>query len=168
VIRYQITDGAGGVLRTDVDYIQVRERHLEARELASFVRRAMTIGPPVLANDRLDVALACGAAGVHLRSGSIAPEFVRRLAPPGFLISVACHNADDVEQAQGADMVLLAPIFRPLSKVDSRGSLGLEELRRISRLSSVPVIALGGITEKNAAQCIEAGARGVAGISLFR
>jgi thiamine-phosphate pyrophosphorylase len=167
VIRCQITDGSAR-LHTDVDFIQIRVLEATARELVRIVRLAMTAGPRVLVNDRLDVALACGAAGVHLRGGSIDPLLARPIAPAGFIISVACHDEADVARATGADLVVLAPIFHPLSKAGSRRPLGLDYLRRISLGTSIPVIALGGITESNAAACVEAGASGVAGISLFR
>jgi len=167
VIRCQITNGPDTPLRHDVDLIQVRERNLPARQLAEFVRRAMTAGPRILVNDRLDVALACSAAGVHLRSRSVSPKVVRRIVPPAFLITVACHDEREVLEAEGADFVLLAPVFRPISKVDSRPPLGIERLRIIIRQSPVPVIALGGITRENAPACIDAGAVGIAGISLF-
>jgi thiamine-phosphate pyrophosphorylase len=172
VIRYQITDGLAGVdedawfarLRRDVDFIQIREPALNARHLARIVRRAMTLGPAVLVNDRADVAIACGAAGVHLKSGSISPLKISR---PGFMISVACHHADDVKKAGGADYIVLAPIFQPLSKTSTRHLVGLEALREIAATCPIPIIALGGITESNAIQCVEAGAKGVAGITLF-
>ena len=172
VIRYQITNGLAEVdedawfarLRPDVDFIQIREPALNARHLARIVRRAMTLGPAVLVNDRADVAIACGAAGVHLKSGSISP---RQLSRPGLMISVACHHADDVKKAGGADFIVLAPIFQPLSKPADRQPLGLGALREIAAGCQIPIIALGGITESNAIQCVEAGAKGVAGITLF-
>jgi thiamine-phosphate pyrophosphorylase len=167
VIRIQITDGADSLsgLRGDVDFIQVRDRDATARDLARQVRAAMRIAP-VLVNDRADVAIACGAAGVHLRAGSIAASEIRKLAP--LIVTVSCHSAADVEAAGSADYVLLAPIFSPLSKIDTRTPLGLDKLREICAATSIPVIALGGITAANAQACIEAGAKGIAGITLFQ
>jgi len=177
VIRYQITNGraAAGAdewLRTldpGVDFIQIREPDLSARDLARLVRLAMerTHRPRILVNDRADVAIACGAAGVHLRSGSVAPDTIRRIAPAGFVISVACHNAEDIRRAAGADYAILAPVFRPLSKEQSRPLLGLDAFRALATDSSIPVLALGGITEENTTACMDAGAAGIAGISLF-
>jgi thiamine-phosphate pyrophosphorylase len=166
VIRIQIADGSGP-FSSGADFIQVRDHKAPARDLARMVREAMQFAP-VLVNDRADVAVACGAAGVHLRSGSIAPAEIKRWAR--FVVSVSCHSAADVQraEAEGADYAILAPVFSPLSKKDSRGPLGVEVLRRISAGSGIPVIALGGITESNIADCIEAGAAGVAGITLFR
>ncbi len=166
MIRIHITDGAGG-FATGVDFIQVRNRDASARDLTRIVREAMQFAA-VLVNDRADVAIACGAAGVNLRSGSIAPHQIKKLAP--LIVSVACHGAADVEkaEAEGADYAVLAPIFSPLSKQDSRVPLGLEVLRQICATSKIPVIALGGITEANAPECVKAGAAGLAGITLFR
>jgi thiamine-phosphate pyrophosphorylase len=174
VIRYQITDGTAALdperwfarLRADVDFIQIREPELAAGDLADLVRRAIKVSScPILVNDRIDIALACGAAGAHLRSGGVSPRIVKTMG--NLLVSVACHNLDEVRSAEGADYAILAPVFKPLSKSDSREPLGLANLQRLVRASSVPVIALGGITEANTTHCIEAGAAGVAGITLF-
>jgi thiamine-phosphate diphosphorylase len=174
LIRYQITDGSAhpdedrwlARISAKTDFIQIRERDLSTRDLSRLVRKVAGMAK-VLVNDRIDVAIACDAAGVHLRSGSLAPELVRKLAPPGFVITVACHSAEDVQNAAGADYVILSPVFKPLSKQDSREPLGISALERIAKTSAVPVIALGGITECNMGLCIEAGAVGVAGITLF-
>jgi len=167
VIRYQITDGTIPP-SPSADFVQVRNDALSTRELIALVRRMMAQAQPVLVNDRIDVAIAAGSAGVHLKSNAIAPERVRKLVPRGFLITVACHSEDDVLNAAGADYALLSPIFSPLSKPDTRQPLGLDELARIARRSKIPILALGGITPDNAASCIAAGAGGIAGISLFR
>ena len=163
-----ITDGSGSLSHADADFIQVREPGLSARELADYVRSLS--GSRVLVNDRADVAIACGAAGVHLRDGSVSPAVIRRIAPSGFVISVACHDAAAVFRAadEGADYAVLAPVFAPLSKPSVAPPLGLDALRAITAQARIPVIALGGITWENAPQCIEAGAAGVAGITLFR
>jgi thiamine-phosphate diphosphorylase len=170
-----ITDGSGrcGDLspRSYVDFLQVREPGLTARELAGVVSKMIASGGPrILVNDRADVAIACGAAGVHLRGNSVAPFRIRRIAQPGFVISVACHDAGAVSRAadEGADYAVLAPIFAPLSKPLTRPPLGLDALRAIAKSSRIPVIALGGITPQNAEICVEAGSAGVAGITLFQ
>ena len=170
MIRCQITNGFGtSLLSPEADLIQIREPEFSARELEVYVRQALALKlrGRILVNDRLDVALATGTAGVHLKSNGISPKLVRQLAPTGFVITVACHNLDDVLAAEGADYVLLSPVFAPLSKVDSRIPLGLTELSRIALLSPIPVLALGGIDEARSTACLEAGAVGVAGISLF-
>ncbi|HVY92014.1 MAG TPA: thiamine phosphate synthase [Bryobacteraceae bacterium] len=170
MIRIVITAGAEPFC-AGADFVQVREPELEARALARVVRGWMAAGNSrVLVNDRTDVAIACGAAGVHLRDHSIAPSRIRQIAPAGFVITVACHDADGVFRAadEGADYAVLAPIFAPVSKPATTLPLGLDALRAIAAKTRIPVIALGGITSENAPQCVEAGAAGVAGITLFR
>jgi len=173
LIRIQITDGTAlqdearwrAGLNPGVDFIQVRERDASASDLARLVRMAMRVAP-VLVNDRTDVAIACGAAGVHLRAGSLGPREIEKLGR--MVVTVACHSAEDVEAAEGAEYAVLAPVFSPLSKAETKEPLGLDEFRRICARSRMPIIALGGITPANAPLCVEAGAAGVAGITLFR
>jgi thiamine-phosphate pyrophosphorylase len=152
------------------DWVQIRDKELPARELIAVVRRAMAWGGKILVNSRVDVGIAAGAAGVHLPAGSIAASEWRRITPAGFLIGLSCHSLDEVLRAEreGADYVVFGPVFAPLSKTSDLAPRGLEELGRVARAVKIPVLALGGITEKNAAECVEAGAAGVAGISMFR
>ncbi len=151
-----------------VELLQIRERDLSGRRLAELTRKVLALPnsqrTQILINDRADVAMACGAHGVHLRDGAVSPEYFAR---PGFIVTVACHGISGLERTRGADFVLLAPVFSPRSKTDLRHPLGLEVLREAARVSPVPVIALGGITSENAPACMAAGAAGIAGISYF-
>lgn len=175
MIRYQITNGcysrdrAGwmGTLSDDVDFIQIRERDLSARDLVRLTREVISrVRAKVLVNDRIDVAIAAGAVGVHLRSGAISPQRVKALKP-GMIVTVACHEPSNFANIEGADFALLAPIFRPSSKEAHQEPIGIEGLRWCVEVSPVPVLALGGITAQNAAACIQAGAAGIAAITLF-
>jgi thiamine-phosphate pyrophosphorylase len=154
----------------NADWVQIRDKGLGARELMELVRRAMGLAGTVLVNTRVDVALAAGAAGVHLPSESIAASEWRAIVPEGFLIGVSCHSLDEVVRAEneGADYVLFGPVFAPLSKTSDLTPRGLEELGRVCGSVKIPVLALGGITWENSQSCVEAGAAGVAGITLFR
>jgi thiamine-phosphate pyrophosphorylase len=179
-IRCLITDGTASDdepkwldriaawIAVGVELLQIRERDLPVRQLAGLTRKVLFLpnphGTKILINDRADVAIACGAHGVHLRDGSVLPEVFAR---PGFLVSIACHSVGGLERTRGADFILLAPIFKPLSKTDTRPVLGTGAIQEIARLSPIPVLALGGITAANAYLCLEAGAAGVAGISYF-
>jgi thiamine-phosphate pyrophosphorylase len=169
--RYCITDSlevAERAARDAVDLIQIRAKELSGRALTELVRSAVAVaGSNVLVNTRTDVALACGAGGVHLPAGSIAPSTIRRIAPSGFLIGVSCHTIEELKEAEreGADFAVFGPIFSSITKTVT--PMGLDELRRATTRVRMPVYALGGVTKENASSCIEAGAAGVAGISLF-
>jgi thiamine-phosphate pyrophosphorylase len=158
----------------DVKWIQIREKDLGARELLDLVRRAVALASPhgtgVIVNERMDVAIAAGAAGVHLPAGSIEVDRWRAIAPPGFLIGASCHTIDEVRGAEstGADYVLFGPVFAPLSKLSDLAPREIEGLKEAARAVRIPVLALGGITKENTQMCVDAGAAGVAGISLFQ
>jgi thiamine-phosphate pyrophosphorylase len=173
VKRYCITDSADVAARAaaaGAAMIQVRAKWLAARDLTALVRRVIEAarGVPVLVNTRVDVALACGAQGVHLPAHSPAPEFVRAIAPRGFLVGISCHTLEELARAaeEGADFAVYGPVFATRSHPASR-PLGLDALAAATRQVRLPIYALGGITEENAPLCIAAGAAGVAGISLF-
>lgn len=155
-----------------VDLIQIREKDLPLRDLSALVRDAVAAcrHARVLVNTRVDVALACRAAGAHLPAGSPPPSAWRPITPPGFLIGVSCHDIGELVQAgrEGADYALFSPVFRPLSKQDDRPLHGLDGLRRACAAVTIPVYALGGVTAENSALCLQAGAAGVAGITLFQ
>jgi thiamine-phosphate pyrophosphorylase len=154
-----------------VDLVQIRERDLDAGALASLVREAVAAtrrtATRVVVNDRLDVALACAADGVHLRSDSVAIAAVRRLAPPAFLVGRSVHTVEDLASAAGADYVIAGTVFPSRSKPDSGTVLGLDGLQAIVRASEAPVLAIGGIDEDRIPDVAAAGASGVAAIGLF-
>ena len=158
-----------------VELLQIRERDLPVRDLAAVTRQVLNLPNPhntkILVNDRADVAIACGAHGVHLRDGSPSPALFAGCGLPGFVRTVACHKVPDtneeVELLEGADFVLLAPIFQPLSKSSQSPALGTAAIERFVRRCPTPVLALGGISRDNAQACIEAGAAGIAGIKCF-
>ena len=124
----------------------------------------------LLVNDRVDIARAAGADGVHLTSQSLPADVVRKICGPEFLIGVSTHSLAEARAAQhaGADFVVFGPIFDTESKRAFGEPQRLDKLREVtSDLGEFPVIAIGGITRDNRASCIAAGASGIAGISMF-
>jgi thiamine-phosphate pyrophosphorylase len=159
-------------VQAGVDLIQVRERDLDGRPLATLVAQLVRLtrgtATRVVVNDRLDVALACGADGVHLRGDSMPPEAARSIAPVGFLIGRSVHDEQDEKTASaGADYLVAGTVFPTPSKAGLTAWLGVEGLARICRSASVPVLAIGGVTVDRLPSIAAAGAAGIAAISLF-
>ena len=162
------------------DFVQIREKDLSAKALLQLARDAVSAGvatgtPGLLVNDRLDVAIAAGAAGVHLGESSLAAGDVTRWcgsahAPADFLMGVSCHGLQEVVAAEeaGANCVFFGPVFDTPSKRSFGLPQGLDRLREACRLVKIPVVAIGGVDEKNAAQCVKAGAAGIAAIRMFQ
>ena len=153
------------------DAIQLRDKSCSTRELIRIGRTLRTItsrsSTLFIVNDRLDVALSCGADGVHLGQGDTRTDVARQITPPGFIIGVSVSTVDEAirGEREGADYVALSPTFSSGSKLDAGPGHGLEMLREIQRNVSVPVIAIGGINSGNVRDVIAAGAAGVAVIS---
>jgi thiamine-phosphate pyrophosphorylase len=177
--------------RAHVDYIQLREKDLSARELEILTREVLSVARDsaplrtenrelrtrLLINSRTDVALAAGADGVHLRADDLSPREVRQVLeisvhrPPAtdhFLVAASCHSNEDVIRAEreAADFAVFAPVF---GKRGTAGTppAGLAALREACR-AKIRVLALGGVTMENAASCLEGGAAGIAAIRLFQ
>lgn len=169
-----------------IDWIQIREKDLSGKECATLTREALrcvarasssvSCASRVLVNDRLDVALAEHAGGVHLGESSLPVEEAKRLIatvqPPlqDFLVGVSCHTLEAVQNAAraGTDYVFFGPVFATPSKAVFGQPQGLPRLTQACRAVEIPVIAIGGITLENAAQCIASGAAGIAAIRLFQ
>jgi thiamine-phosphate pyrophosphorylase len=205
--RHQLADDESGrqrklldkiaeAARCGVDYVQLREKDLCSRDLEELAARAAqvirdhskraepgtetwTARTRLLINSRVDIALAAGLDGVHLRSDDISPRDVRdiwRVAGPRnshretqtCIVAVSCHSAEDVVRAeeQGADFAVFAPVFGKRDMPETPVA-GLGALREACR-AEVPIFALGGVSLENAQGCLTAGAAGIAGIRLFQ
>jgi thiamine-phosphate pyrophosphorylase len=161
-----------------INWIQIREKDLGTRALAELVRLACAAtretGARILVNDRLDVALATGAAGVHLGGLSLPVEAVaewrRSAGHMEFRIGVSCHSVEAARQADvaGADYIFFGPVFATPSKTGFGEPQGIERLGEVCRAVGIPVLAIGGVTAENAPSCFAGGAAGVAAIRLFQ
>ena len=155
--------------------IQLREKKLTARVLFELTARAAEItrgsSTRLLVNDRADVASGAGADGVHLTTRSLEAKIVRKTFGDDFLIGASTHSLAEATAARddGADFVVLGPIFPTPSKEEYGPPLGVDRLADVAvALAPFPVLALGGISTENSRECLRAGASGIAGISLFR
>jgi thiamine-phosphate diphosphorylase len=164
----------GAAVRAGVELIQIRERRFDDRALAALTRRAVDLARDsasrIIINDRADIALSVGASGVHLRGSSFAAGRVRALAPPGFLIGRSVHTLSEataVEASGGCDYFLFGTVFPSSSKPSNHAIAGLEALRAVCGAVRLPVLAVGGISVETARPVAEAGASGIAGISVF-
>jgi thiamine-phosphate diphosphorylase len=166
-----LVDLAHRAVDAGVDLIHVRERDLDAAaqvELAAdIVRVACGSTTRVVVNDRVDVAIASGAHGVHLRADSISAAAARELAPPPFLIGRSVHTTDEARQAADADYLIAGTVFPSRSKPDARSWLGTDGLRAIAAATHAPVLGIGGITLDRVADVAATGAAGIAAIALF-
>jgi thiamine-phosphate pyrophosphorylase len=161
-------------VEAEVVLLQIREKSLPARVLYELATRAAEITrgskTRLLVNDRADIARAAGADGVHLTSQSLPAGVVRRTFGSEFLIGVSTHSLDEARAARdgGADFVVFGPVFETESKRGFGAPQGLDKLRQVAdELRGFQVLAIGGISLENAGACFDAGASGVAAISLF-
>ena len=161
---------AGGVT-----CVQLREKHCATRAFIEEARAlkelldALATRIPLIINDRLDVALAIGADGVHLGQTDMHIRDARRLVGPAMLIGISAESVQDAirAEAEGADYIGISPVFATPTKADTATPLGLEGVRQIRAAVSLPLVAIGGIHQENAQAVIRAGADGVAVVSAI-
>ena len=155
-----------------MDFIQIREGDLEVSELVALVSQVVAMArgtrTRVVVNDRLDVALACGADGVHLRADSVPPAAARSIAPRGFVVGRSVHSVEEaIGVAAEVDYVIAGTVWPSASKPADHPLLGPSGLAQVVRAVGVPVLAIGGVTLERIARVAASGASGVAAIGLF-
>lgn len=156
-----------------VDCVQLREKDLDTRAFVEQAARLKKIldplGVPLIINDRVDVALAVGAAGVHIGQSDMPVVLVRRLLGPKALIGLSVESWQDVEQAEALDVDYLgvSPVFETSTKTNTRGAWGLEGVARIRAFTQRPLVAIGGLNRSNSADVVAAGAQGLAVVSAI-
>jgi thiamine-phosphate pyrophosphorylase len=158
----------------NIDLIQVREKNLTTKVLYELVAGAAEVtrstATKLLVNDRTDVAASAGADGVHLTTQSLPASVVRKSFGDDFLIGVSAHSLAEAREARDAraDFVVFGPVFPTPSKEKYGPPMGLEQLKHVcAALTGFPVLAIGGVTEDNFPDCLNAGAQGVAAIRMF-
>lgn len=162
-----------GALRGGVRTVQLREKDLSGRELFDLAGRLREItsryGAKLLINDRLDVALAVEADGIHLGGNSLPVTTVREITGKRLLIGVSCHGRNSALAAQegGADFITFGPIYHTPSKASYGEPLGPWRLAEVTRLLRIPVFAIGGITRDMVPEVLSRGAHGIALISAI-
>jgi len=146
--------------------VHLRLKGEDSRTLLDACRalvRALSV--PVIVHDRADVAVAGGAAGVHLSPEEMPTAIVRRVVPAGMLVGGSVGGAADLEHARAADYVSIGPVFARGARTSAAKAMGIEEFARLVRMVEVPVVAVGGIAAENARSVLDAGAAGVAVIT---
>lgn len=167
--RRRLLDKIADAARSEVDYVQLREKDLSSYESEKLALEVVTLlagsKTRLLINSRTDVAISAAAAGVHLRSEDVSPVDVRSVWAGKPVIAVSCHTVAEVARAaaSGADFAVFGPVFGK----KNTATAGLDLLGKACR-QQIPVLALGGVTPDNARSCIDAGASGIAAIRLFQ
>ena len=163
VVLAAVRGGAGAV--------QLREKHATSREFLELarllVRELHPLGVPVLINDRADIALACGAAGLHVGQSDLPPEDARRLMGPDAIVGLSVETREELLAAERLDIdyVGLSPIFATPTKTDTHTPWGLDGLRWAREHSPLRLVAIGGIHARNASEVVAAGAHSLAVVS---
>ncbi len=169
-LLYEAVEAA---LQAGIRAVQLREKDLPLREMLAMAYRLREItvrhGARLLVNDRIDVAMAVAADGVHLGRESMPAGAARKVVGEGMLIGVSTHSVAEARDAEreGADFVTLGPVYRTASKLRYGPPLGTDVLVQAKAAVAVPVFAIGGITQEKITEVREAGADGVAVISAI-
>lgn len=169
-----LTDFALRAASAGINYFQIREKDLSDRQLFELAKKIIEVstgsGMKILINDRLDIAQAAGADGVHLGSNSAPLHLVRETAGPQTVIFHSAHNLEEAltAQAGGADFITLSPVFETLSKKMTGIPLGIARFQKIAVDLQIPIFALGGIEERNIIQLRDCNICGIAAITLFQ
>ena len=169
-ITDNVRDGQSGLIARAVaaanggaTCIQLRLKEVAARDLVALARELVrSVEVPVIVNDRADIAIAAGAAGVHLGPDDLPPSAVRVFAPAGFIIGVSVGGDNEVANARGADYAGIGPVFPTGTKRDAGEAIGVVEFSRLAVATGLPAVGIGGITARNASGVIRAGGAGVA------
>ncbi len=166
--RSTLVDRVAAAVRGGATSVQVRLKHASPREVVEIAKAIVARVPvPVIVNDRADIALAAGAAGVHVGEADLPVSAIRRFTPASFIIGVSLGGDAELANAKEADYVGIGPLFTTDSKGDAGKEIGIEGFRKLAGLAGRPAIAVGGLSPDRAAQVMAAGGAGVAVINAI-
>ncbi len=169
----RLTDVVRQAVQGGVTCVQLREKTASTRDFVALAQALVDLlrplGVPLVINDRVDVALACAAQGVHLGQSDMPVALARRLLPPDVFIGWSVETPHDAARAVGlpVDYLGVSPVFATPTKTDTAPPWGLDGLRRLRAMTRLPLVAIGGIQQHNAAELIDAGADGLAVVSAI-
>jgi len=168
--RSMLVDRVAAAVRGGATSVQVRLKRATPREVVEITKAIVSKVPvPVIVNDRADIALAAGAAGVHVGEADLPVIAIRRFAPASFIIGASLGGEAELANAKEADYVGIGPLFATDTKGDAGKAIGIEGFRKLAGLAGRPAVAVGGLSADRAAQVMAAGAAGVAVINaIFR
>jgi thiamine-phosphate pyrophosphorylase len=168
-----LTDVVAQAVRGGVTCVQLREKELGTREFLAQAQALksllLPLQIPLVINDRIDVALACEADGVHLGQSDMPVDLVRKILPPQMFIGLSVENEHDITQAIGmpVDYLGISPVFATPTKTDTQTPWGLAGLKRARAMTALPLVAIGGVNITNAAHVRQGGADGLAIVSAI-
>jgi thiamine-phosphate pyrophosphorylase len=168
-----LADVVAAAVQGGVSCVQLREKQLGSREFLAQARMLKKLlaphGVPLVINDRIDIALACGAEGVHLGQGDLSVEDARSLLPPDVFIGWSVESMDDVARSAALplDYLGVSPIFATATKTDTKTLWGLQGLAQVRAATALPLVAIGGIHAGNAREVLQAGADSLAVVSAL-
>lgn len=166
--RAGLIDRVAASVRGGATSVQVRLKTASPREVVEITRAIMSkVSVPVVVNDRADIALAAGAAGVHVGEADLPVAAIRRFAPANFIIGASLGSDAELANAKDADYVGIGPVYSSDSKNDAGTAIGVEGFKRLAALVQHPAVAVGGITADRALQITVSGAVGVAVINAI-
>jgi thiamine-phosphate pyrophosphorylase len=166
--RSTLVDRVLAAVRGGATSVQVRLKRATPREVVEIVREIISKVPvPVIVNDRADIALAAGAAGVHVGEADLPVSAIRRFAPAGFIIGASLGGNSELANAKDADYVGIGPLFTTDSKDDAGKAIGIDGFKKLAELSGLPAVAVGGLSADRAAQVMAAGAAGIAVVNAI-
>jgi thiamine-phosphate pyrophosphorylase len=168
--RLTVVERVAAAVRGGATSVQVRLKTATPREVVEIARAIVNKVPvPVIVNDRADIALAAGAAGVHVGEADLPVSAIRRFAPANFIIGASLGGNAELANAKEADYVGIGPLFATDSKGDAGKAIGIDGFKKLAELAGRPAIAVGGLSADRAAQVMAAGAAGLAVVNaIFR